>query len=158
RRGEMAKLTQLINNEVFRAYATYTTIVLLKMMLMSLITAYFRITRKAFMNPEDTDAYGKGETAKKYLRTDPDVERARRSHLNDLENIVPFVGIGLLYALSNPELSMALLHFRIFTGSRILHTFAYLIPLPQPGRGLSWAVGYAVTFSMAYNVLKTVWL
>ncbi|NXC03358.1 MGST1 transferase, partial [Orthonyx spaldingii] len=158
RRGEMAKSTQLIDNEVFRAYATYTAIVLLKMMLMSLITAYFRMTRKAFANPEDTAAFGKGESAKKYLRTDADVERVRRGHLNDLENIVPFVGIGLLYALSSPELSMALLHFRIFTGARILHTFAYLIPLPQPGRGLSWAVGYAVTFSMAYNVLKKVWL
>ncbi|XP_074024552.1 microsomal glutathione S-transferase 1 isoform X1 [Numenius arquata] len=159
----MAKSTQLIDNEVFRAYATYTTIVLLKMMLMSLVTAYFRITRKvrnweyclAFVNPEDVASFGKGETAKKYLRTDPDVERVRRGHLNDLENIVPFVGIGLLYALSGPELSTALLHFRIFTGARILHTFAYLIPLPQPGRGLSWAVAYTVTISMAYKVLKT---
>ncbi|NXA12018.1 MGST1 transferase, partial [Sapayoa aenigma] len=154
RSGEMAKLTQLIDNEVFRAYATYTAIVLLKMMLMSPITAYFRYTRKAFVNPEDTAAFGKGDSAKKYLRTDADVERVRRGHLNDLENIVPFVGIGLLYALSGPELSTALLHFRIFAGARILHTFAYLIPLPQPGRGLSWAVGYAVTFSMAYQVLK----
>ncbi|NXP40161.1 MGST1 transferase, partial [Leiothrix lutea] len=158
RRGEMAKATQLINNEVFRAFATYAAIVLLKMMLMSLITAYFRMTRKAFVNPEDTASFGKGEAAKKFLRTDSDVERARRVHLNDLENIVPFVGIGLLYALSGPELSSALLHFRIFTGARILHTFAYLIPLPQPSRGLSWAVGYAVTFSMAYNVLKAAWL
>ncbi|XP_051486052.1 microsomal glutathione S-transferase 1 isoform X1 [Apus apus] len=153
--GEMAKLTQLIDNDVFRAYATYATIVLLKMMLMSLVTAYFRITRKAFVNPEDVASFGKGETAKKYLRTDQDVERVRRGHLNDLENIVPFLGIGLLYALSSPELSTALLHFRIFTGARIIHTFAYLIPLPQPGRGLSWAVGYAVTISMAYKVLKT---
>ncbi|NXQ30381.1 MGST1 transferase, partial [Alaudala cheleensis] len=158
RRGEMAKSTQLIDNEVFRAFATYAAIVLLKMMLMSLVTAYFRFTRKAFTNPEDVATFGKGEAAKKYLRTDPDVERARRGHLNDLENIVPFVGIGLLYALSGPELSSALLHFRIFTGARILHTFAYLIPLPQPGRGLSWAIGYIVTFSMAYNVLKAVWL
>ncbi|NXF76692.1 MGST1 transferase, partial [Sclerurus mexicanus] len=156
RSGKMAKSTKLIDNEVFQAYATYTAIVLLKMMLMSLITAYFRITRKAFVNPEDTASFGKGDSAKKYLRTDPDVERVRRGHLNDLENIVPFVGIGLLYALSGPELSSALLHFRIFTGARILHTLAYLIPLPQPGRGLSWAVGYAVTFSMAYQVLKTV--
>ncbi|NWZ39970.1 MGST1 transferase, partial [Brachypodius atriceps] len=158
RRGEMAKSTQLINNEVFQAFATYAAIVLVKMMLMSLITAYFRITRKAFANPEDTASLGKGENAKKYLRTDPDVERARRGHLNDLENIVPFFGIGLLYALSGPELSSALLHFRIFTGARILHTFAYLVPLPQPSRGLSWGVGYAVTFSMAYSVLKTAWL
>ncbi|KAK2537694.1 Mgst1 [Columba guinea] len=153
--GEMAKLTQLIDNEVFWAYATYTTIVLLKMMLMSPVTAYFRITRKAFANPEDTASLGKGESAKKFLRTDPDVERVRRGHLNDLENIVPFLGIGLLYTLCGPELSSALLHFRIFAGSRILHTFAYLIPLPQPSRGLSWAVGYVVTISMAYQVLKT---
>ncbi|NXO60406.1 MGST1 transferase, partial [Aramus guarauna] len=155
RSGKMAKLTHFIDNDVFRAFATYTTIVLLKMMLMSLITAYFRITRKAFVNPEDTASFGKGESAKKYLRTDPDVERVRRGHLNDLENIVPFLVIGLLYALSGPELSTALLHFRIFAGARIIHTFAYLIPLPQPSRGLSWAVGYAVTISMAYKVLKT---
>ncbi|KAM6424872.1 microsomal glutathione S-transferase 1 isoform 1-T1 [Rhynochetos jubatus] len=152
----MAKLTQLIDNEVFRAFATYATIVLLKMMLMSLITAYFRITRKAFANPEDTASFGKGESAKKFLRTDQDVERVRRGHLNDLENIVPFLGIGLLYALSGPELYTALLHFRIFAGARITHTFAYLIPLPQPGRGLSWVVGYAVTISMAYQLLKAV--
>uniref|UniRef100_A0A8B9D4R0 Microsomal glutathione S-transferase 1 n=1 Tax=Anser cygnoides TaxID=8845 RepID=A0A8B9D4R0_ANSCY len=137
----MAKLTQLIDNEVFRAYATYATIVLLKMMLMSLITAYFRITRKAFVNPEDTASYGKGESAKKYLRTDADVERVRRGHLNDLENIVPFLGIGLLYALSGPDLSTALLHFRIFVGARITHTFAYLIPLPQPARGIQCDTG-----------------
>ncbi|NXR08485.1 MGST1 transferase, partial [Semnornis frantzii] len=152
---EMAKLTQLLDNEAFRAYATYATIVLLKMMLMSPITAYFRITRKAFANPEDTASFGKGESAKKYLRTDQDVERVRRGHLNDLENIVPFIGIGLLYALSGPELSTALMHFRIFAGARIFHTLAYLIPLPQPCRGLSWAVGYAVTISMAYKVVKT---
>ncbi|NXU53725.1 MGST1 transferase, partial [Turnix velox] len=155
--GEMAKLTKLIDNDVFRAYATYATIVLLKMMLMSLITAYYRVTRKAFVNPEDTEMFGKGENAKKYLRTDPDVERVRRGHLNDLENIVPFLGVGLLYALCGPELSSALLHFRLFTGARIVHTLAYLIPLPQPGRGLPWAAGYMVTISMAYNVLKKVW-
>ncbi|NWX93698.1 MGST1 transferase, partial [Nothoprocta pentlandii] len=152
--AEMAKVTQLIDNEVFRAYVTYATIILLKMMLMSCITAYYRIRRKAFANPEDVP-FGKSENAKKFLRTDTDVERVRRSHLNDLENIVPFFGIGLLYALSGPELSTALLHFRIFAGARILHTIAYLTPLPQPGRGLSWAVGYVVTFSMAYKVLKT---
>ncbi|KAM8819676.1 microsomal glutathione S-transferase 1 [Eudromia elegans] len=149
----MAKLTQLIDNEIFQAYATYATIVLLKMMLVSCVTVYFRMSRKAFANPEDLPE--RGENAKKYLRTDADVERVRRCHLNDLENVVPFFGIGLLYALSGPELSTALLHFRIFAGARILHTIAYLAPLPQPSRGLSWLAGYAVTISMAYKVLKT---
>ncbi|KFW77010.1 Microsomal glutathione S-transferase 1, partial [Manacus vitellinus] len=163
RSGEMAKSTQLADNEVFRAYATYAAIVLLKMMLMSLITAYYRMTRKVGIWE-----YSCSEDAEKIMRlevvystecnTVKNFSSFSRGHLNDLENIVPFVGIGLLYALSGPELSTALLHFRIFTGARILHTFAYLIPLPQPGRGLSWAVGYAVTLSMAYKVLKTVLL
>uniref|UniRef100_A0A8D0H642 Microsomal glutathione S-transferase 1 n=1 Tax=Sphenodon punctatus TaxID=8508 RepID=A0A8D0H642_SPHPU len=150
----MAELAQLIDSEVFLAYATYTTIVVLKMMLMSVVTAFYRMTRKAFANPEDASTHGKGENAKKYLRTDPDVERARRVHLNDLENIVPFVIIGLLYALSGPDLFTALLHFRIFVGSRVFHTISYLVPLPQPSRGMSWLVGYAVTISMAYRLLS----
>nr|XP_033806648.1 microsomal glutathione S-transferase 1 isoform X2 [Geotrypetes seraphini]XP_033806649.1 microsomal glutathione S-transferase 1 isoform X2 [Geotrypetes seraphini]XP_033806650.1 microsomal glutathione S-transferase 1 isoform X2 [Geotrypetes seraphini] len=151
----MAELTKLMENEVFLAYVTHSTIVLVKMMLMSLVTAYFRITRKAFANPEDAVHNIKDESVKKFVRFDDDVERVRRCHHNDLENIVPFVGIGLLYALSSPDLFMALIHFRIFTASRIYHTISYLIPLPQPNRGLGWMIGYGVTFSMAYTVLKT---
>ncbi|XP_019371142.1 PREDICTED: microsomal glutathione S-transferase 1 [Gavialis gangeticus] len=151
----MSKITQLMKNEAFLAYSTYTAIVLLKMMLMSLITIYFRLARKAFSNPEDITALGNYETAKKYLRTDPDVERVRRCHLNDLENIVPFIGIGLLYALSGPDLSTALLHFRIFVMARLFHTIAYVTPLPQPSRGLSWLVGFVVTISMACRGLTT---
>ncbi|XP_069484483.1 microsomal glutathione S-transferase 1 [Ambystoma mexicanum] len=151
----MAELTQLIDSEVFLAYSTYAAIVLLKMMLMSPCTAYFRITRKAFANPEDAGVHGKGEQAKKYVRTDQDVERVRRCHLNDLENIVPFFGIGLLYALSGPDLYTALLHFRIFVGSRVFHSISYLVPLPQPCRALSFFVGFCVTISMAYRLLST---
>lgn len=79
-----------------------------------------------------------------------------RCHQNDLENIIPFVIVGLLYALTGPELSVALLHFRIFAGARIFHTIAYIGALPQPSRALSWVVGMLVTFSMAYRVLNTV--
>ncbi|MEE6509006.1 hypothetical protein FKM82_023814 [Ascaphus truei] len=152
----MAGLNQLIDSDVFRAFATYATVVLLKMMLMSLATAYFRLTRKVFANTEDAVIHSKGGDIKKYLRTDQDVERVRRCHLNDIENIIPFIGIGLLYALSNPDLFTALLHFRIFAGSRILHTVAYLTPLPQPSRGLTWLAGFGVTISMAYRVLQNV--
>lgn len=44
-------------------------------LLMSLV---FLCLKQAFVNPEDTASFGKGESAKKYLRTDPDVERVRR--------------------------------------------------------------------------------
>ncbi|XP_005379082.1 PREDICTED: microsomal glutathione S-transferase 1 [Chinchilla lanigera] len=150
----MANLTPLMDNEVLKAFGSYTTIILAKMMFMSTATAFFRLTKKVFANPEDAASFGKGENAKKYLRSDESVERVRRAHLNDLENIVPFLGIGLLYSLSGPDLSTALLHFRIFVGARIYHTMAYLLPLPQPNRGLAFFVGFGVTLSMAYSLLR----
>uniref|UniRef100_A0A3B4V3T0 Microsomal glutathione S-transferase 1 n=1 Tax=Seriola dumerili TaxID=41447 RepID=A0A3B4V3T0_SERDU len=112
---------------------------------------------QVFANLEDTKFVSSAED-KKLVRTDPDVERVRRCHQNDLENVIPFVVVGLLYALTEPELSTALLHFRLFAGSRIFHTIAYVGALPQPSRGLSWIVGMLVTFSMAYRVLSTVLL
>lgn len=152
---KMVDLTQLMENEAFMAFASYTTIVLSKMMFMSIATSFYRLTRKVFANPEDCSYGGKGENAKKYLRTDDKVERVRRAHLNDLENIVPYFGIGLLYSLSDPDLSTAILHFRLFLGARIYHTVAYLLPLPQPNRVLAFLVGYGVTLSMAFRLLKS---
>lgn len=130
----MADLKQLMDNEVLMAFTSYATIILAKMMFLSSATAFQRLTNKVFANPEDCAGFGKGENAKKFLRTDEKVERVRRAHLNDLENIVPFLGIGLLYSLSGPDLSTALIHFRIFVGARIYHTIAYLTPfLSQTG-------------------------
>ncbi|EAW96363.1 microsomal glutathione S-transferase 1, isoform CRA_b [Homo sapiens] len=74
----MVDLTQVMDDEVFMAFASYATIILSKMMLMSTATAFYRLTRKVFANPEDCVAFGKGENAKKYLRTDDRVERVRR--------------------------------------------------------------------------------
>ncbi|KAG7236820.1 hypothetical protein INR49_000197 [Caranx melampygus] len=150
-------MEKLMENDVFKAFATYAAIVIVKMLLMGPMTGYFRVTRGAFSNEEDVSRKS-AEEKKKLLRTHPDVERVRRCHQNDLENIIPFVVIGLLYTLTGPELSSALLHFRIFVGSRICHTIAYVGALPQPSRGLSWIVGMVVTFCMAYRVLSTVLL
>ncbi|XP_071390899.1 microsomal glutathione S-transferase 1-like [Centroberyx affinis] len=147
-------MAQFMEDEVFQAFSTYATIVTLKMLLMGPMTGFFRFTRGAFANEEDV-AGKPEEEKKKMLRSHPDVERVRRCHQNDLENIVPFVVIGLLYALTGPDLSTALLHFRVFAGSRICHTIAYVTPLPQPSRGLSWMVGMGITFSMAYRVIST---
>ncbi|XP_051974889.1 microsomal glutathione S-transferase 1-like [Xyrauchen texanus] len=151
----MAEIVHMIDSEVFLAFSTYATIVILKMMLMSPITSYYRLTKKVFSNLEDTSLVKTSEDRKKLVRVDPDVERVRRCHQNDLENIIPFVVIGLLYALTGPDLSSALLHFRLFVVSRIIHTVAYVMALPQPSRALAWIVGLFTTFSMAYRVLTT---
>lgn len=38
-------MAQWMEDEVFKAYTTYSLIVIVKMMLMSLMTTYFRLTR-----------------------------------------------------------------------------------------------------------------
>lgn len=144
-----------MEDEVFMAFTTYAVIVVVKMLLMAPLTVFYRMTRGAFANEEDV-ARKPAEERKKLLRSHPDVERVRRCHQNDIETIIPFVLVGLLYALTGPVLSAALLHFRIFAGSRICHTIAYLFSLPQPSRGLSWVIGLLVNFSMSYSVLSTV--
>ncbi|KAJ8249952.1 hypothetical protein COCON_G00231680 [Conger conger] len=151
----MAEVMHMIDSEVFLAFSTYATIVILKMMFMAPLTAFYRFSRMAFANPEDTGIGKTPEERKKMLRSDVDVERVRRCHLNDMENIIPFVLVGLLYSLTGPNLASALLYFRVFVGSRFCHTVSYVLPLPQPCRAFSWLAGVVVILTMAYRVLST---
>ncbi|XP_061663808.1 microsomal glutathione S-transferase 1-like [Syngnathoides biaculeatus] len=148
-------MLDLMQDDVFMAFSTYALIVILKMMIMSPLTTFYRFRKGSFATEEDV-AHKSAEERKKLLRIHPDVERVRRCHLNDLENVVPFVMVGLFYAMSGPELPAALLHFRIFAGSRICHTISYIGAFPQPCRALSFLVGLAATVSMAYSVLSKV--
>ena len=80
---------------------------------------------QAFANPEDLSLAS--NKAAVVTTTDPDVERIRRNHLNDIENIVPFVLVGFFYVGTNPDRDLALWHFRIFFISRLLHTLTYQV-------------------------------
>ncbi|XP_030005301.1 microsomal glutathione S-transferase 1.2 [Sphaeramia orbicularis] len=149
-------MAELMEDQVLMAFTTYAAIVLVKMLVMGPLTGFYRFRRGSFVNEEDVSVRARTEEEKKkLLRVHPDVERVRRCHQNDLENIIPFVLIGLLYSLTGPELSTALLHFRLFAGARIFHTICYVGALPQPSRALCWILGLVVTFSMAYSVLNT---
>ena len=87
---------------------------------------YFRITKtpfqQAFANPEDATGVKGG----KVIIGDPDVERVRRAHLNDIENILPFVILAAIFLTTAPSVGTAKLLFRVFTAARYIHTFVYL--------------------------------
>jgi uncharacterized MAPEG superfamily protein len=78
---------------------------------------------------------------------------AVRNHLNDLENIPAFLLLGFIYILTNPAPGVAIWHFRIYAFTRILHTIAYQVPLPQPSRFLAFMPGMIVNLSMAVQIL-----
>ncbi len=75
---------------------------------------------QVFANPEDA----KGARGK--VGVDEDVERSRRAHLNDMENIYLFLLNAAIYVLTGPSYTIALNLFRAFTAARYLHTFFYV--------------------------------
>lgn len=56
------------------------------------------------------------------IKKDEKVERVRRGHLNDLENIPAFLIAAFFYILSEPSVQMALWLIRVAVIARILHT------------------------------------
>lgn len=90
---------------------------------------------------------------KSTVNADERVERVRRAHLNDLENILPFFIAALFYVLTNPEPFIAINLFRTVAISRIIHTIVYaIIPIPQPARALAYHIAVWCTI---YMIIKS---
>ncbi|XP_060663867.1 microsomal glutathione S-transferase 1 isoform X1 [Drosophila nasuta] len=138
-----------LNNEVFRCFMGWSAVLVLKMFGMSLLTGLWRFITLTFANPEDLMS-----PKLKVKFDDPNVERVRRAHRNDLENILPFFIVGLLYTLTNPSAFIAINLFRAVGISRIVHTLVYaVVVVPQPARALSFFVALGATAYMALQVI-----
>ncbi|XP_078384049.1 microsomal glutathione S-transferase 1-like [Oculina patagonica] len=141
-------VTLTIDDRLLSAYIFYGGILLLKTWAMSFFTARHRIKNKALPAPEDYGGKGKD----KPVPHNDDVERVRRAHLNDLENIPIFLIVALLYSFTNLPAMRAIWCMRIFTAARILHTICYLNAISLP-RGMGFMVGAACNAFMIGNVL-----
>ncbi|XP_054286255.1 microsomal glutathione S-transferase 1-like isoform X2 [Macrosteles quadrilineatus] len=141
--------TVRMDNAVLQGFGFYACILMFKMLMMSLLTFYQRYRTKAFISPEDAAAF-KGEVKTE----DPDVERVRRAHLNDLENIPIFLVTGLLFVMSDPDVVVALMFFRLYTLARFAHTFVYAIyVVRQPARAIAFGVGQIITTIMIIMII-----
>lgn len=139
-----------LSDPLFAGYCFYAAVLALKMLVMSPLTARFRLSKGIFSNPEDTKLHPKGHVT----LADPDVERVRRAHRNDLENIPVFLFMAPLYLMTSPSHAVALIMFRVFTLARILHTVVYLCQVRQPARGLCFFVGMVVNVFMCVQVIR----
>ncbi|XP_034482770.1 microsomal glutathione S-transferase 1 isoform X1 [Drosophila innubila] len=138
-----------LDNRVFRCYMGWTALLVLKMFAMSLLTGLWRFISLTFANPEDLMS-----PKLKVKFDDPNVERVRRAHRNDLENILPFFIIGLLYTLTNPSAFLAINLFRAVGIARVAHTLVYaVVVVPQPARALAFFVALLATVYMALQVV-----
>ncbi|KAL7641937.1 UNVERIFIED_CONTAM: hypothetical protein RMT77_007811 [Armadillidium vulgare] len=140
-------ITLTYTEPLFANYAFYVALITLKLISMSALTSVVRLINMTFANEEDAAVFNKRINLK-----DPLVERIRRAHLNDLENIPAFWIIGFLYTLSYPNVFIATMCFRVYTVSRFIHTISYLLGIGRP-RGLSYVVGLVVLTFMTLNVI-----
>lgn len=143
-------MAELLLQPAVRAWGIACAIVALKTMAVAVYTSSIRIRRGVFISPEDYVLQGVEPGA----AADPEVERARRIHQNDLENGLPFALVGLVYALTGPSAAGTWICFGVFPIARILHTIFYARGL-MPHRTIAYGLGFGVTVWMAVSSLFT---
>ena len=144
-----------LTNPVFATYAIAAALMVLKIMLQGWITVVQMLSNNGgFVNPEDAKA---GPANPKphagQLDINDKVDRSRRIHRNDLENIPAFLAIGLLFVLINPPLAAAQWLLYGFVAARLLHTIAYSSAQIHEVRATFYSVGSLIVIAMAVWVL-----
>lgn len=149
--GRGDDMSTLFASPALRLFGITYLILVLKMVAVGAYTSVLRIRGKVYATPEDYAFQG----LRPQNGPHEDIERVRRAHRNDLENILPYFGVGLLYALSNPSLAAAEVYFIGYTIARVLHSVFYIRSM-QPHRTI--AFGVALLLMLAMLVSTLVWL
>lgn len=136
-------------SDPLRLYALTATLLALHLIALALWTGTVRVRRKQWINPEDA-AFNKGAQV---AVEDEAVLRAKRAHMNAIENALPFFVVGALYAATAPSKNAALAYFGTFAAARLLHSVVYLWGR-QPFRTMMFAIGVLATLGMAVHVIR----
>jgi len=138
-------------NPVFVTYVLAATIMIFKMMGQGWITVYRMMkVGGGFLNPED-EAKGWANPEPRAGQRDPDdyVERSRRMHRNDMENIPVFLVAGLLFVWTQPALWVAQVLLYAYVVTRLAHFWAYSTAKPHEVRATFFSVGSLIVIGMA---------
>ena len=140
-----------LDDPVFATYVIAATLMILKMMAQGWITVY-RMMKigGGFLNPEDA---AQGWTNPKprdgQLVPDDYVERSRRMHHNELENVPPFLVAGFLFTLTAPPLWLAQAVFYGFVATRFAHFWAYITAKSHETRATFFTIGSLIVMGTA---------
>lgn len=84
------------------------------------------------------------------------VDRSRRMHRNDLENIPAFLACGILFVAAGPSYLLANILMYGFVGVRLAHTIAYATKQSHEVRATFYTIGSVVVIIMALYVIAAV--
>ncbi len=144
-----------MENPLFVAYAIAAAIMVLKIMGQGWVTVYRMIKSEAgLLNPEDM-LPGPANRNPHPAQLEPSdyVERSRRMHRNDLENIPAFLAIGLLFVAVEPPFWLGSALMTIFVAARLVHTLVYATGQRHEVRATPYTIGSMIVIFMAAYVL-----
>jgi uncharacterized MAPEG superfamily protein len=143
------------DNPVFATYAVGAALTVLKVMAQGWITVVVMMRARAgFASPEDQRAGALNPAPRPgQLAPHEGVERSRRMHRNDLENIPAFWIAGLLFVLTDPPLLLAQLLVYGFVAARALHFVVYATGRSHEERATFYTIGSLIVIYMAGHAL-----
>jgi len=132
-----------LENPVFIAYLIAAALMVLKLMGQGWMTVALMMRKNAgLVSPEDIRRTPMNkEPSPEQLEPDPDVERSRRMHRNDLENIPGFLAAGLIFVAIDPPYIAAAILFAAFVLARLAHAWAYGTAKNHETRATFYTIG-----------------
>ena len=144
-----------LEDPLFRVYAIAASIMIIKMAMQAWITVFRMMKVKGgFRSPEDAkrSPFNANPTGDQ-LAPNEYVERSRRIHLNDCENIPLFLAVGLLFVIAGPPLWVAEAVLYGYVITRVLHFLAYITAQLHDVRAMMWTPGSLALLGMSGYVL-----
>ena len=144
-----------LDNPVFAAYVVAAALMVLKVMLQGWMTVVRMMKANAgWASPEDLRK-GLINRAPDPAQLDPNdyVDRSRRLHRNDLENIPAFWTAGILFTAADPALWLAQSLFYGFVLARLAHFLAYATQRSHEVRATFYSIGSLIVIYMGAYVL-----
>ena len=149
----MTELT--MENPVFISYMIAASIMILKIMGQGWMTVYRMLkSDSGLASPEDlqTGLINKNPRPDQ-LEVNDYVDRSRRMHRNDLENIPAFLVCGLLFVMTGPSYLFANILLAGFVIARLAHALAYVTARSHETRATFYTIASVIVIVMAVEVL-----
>lgn len=147
-----------VGNPVFVTYLISSALLVLKVMGQGWVTVYRMMkTNAGYASPEDLRA-GRINRAPhpSQLEVNDYVDRSRRMHRNDLENIPAFWVAGLLMVAVSPPLWLAQGLMYGFVAARAAHAVAYGTAQSHEVRATFYTIGSLIVIAMATYALTAI--
>lgn len=136
----------------FPPLVLFSVLLVLKMGAVAFATSNARRKAKVVLNPEDTKVNPGSQAAPEEA---PATLRAKRAHLNDVENVPGFLVLALLFTATGCSATAGWAYFGVYFAARALHTIFYLNAV-QPFRTAAFAVGQLAQLGMMVQLLMAV--